>query len=74
LIFISTSCVILIAQWREVSYIAGATKKAVIQDAKEDVLMEFEEVLRRSIKQVDEGLVKTFKTKEEFSDHIRDLE
>ena len=53
---------------------AGATEKAIIQDAKETALKEFEAGVRRSIKHADEGLVKTFKTKEEFLDHLNTLE
>jgi len=49
---------------------AGATRDAVIEDANEAALMEFEAGLRRSIKQADEGLVNTFKTKEEFLNHF----
>lgn len=48
---------------------AGASKKAVIQNANEAALKEFEEGVRRSIKQADAGFVKTFKTKEEFLDN-----
>jgi hypothetical protein len=53
---------------------AGAIKKAALQDADEAALQEFEAGLRRSIKQADAGMVKTFKTKEEFLDHLRNLE
>lgn len=53
---------------------AGATEKAVIQDANEAALLEFEAGLARSIKQYKAGLVKTFKTKEEFLNHLRNLE
>ncbi len=53
---------------------AGAKERTVIQDANETALKEFEEGVRRSIKQADAGLVKTFKTKEEFLDHLRNLE
>lgn len=53
---------------------AGATEEAVIQDANEAALKEFEEGLARSIKQYKAGLVKTFKTKEEFLNHLKNLE
>jgi len=53
---------------------AGATEKAVIQDANEVALQEFEAGLARSIKQYKAGLVKTFKTKEEFINHLKNLE
>lgn len=53
---------------------AGVSEKAVvIQDANEAALREFEEGVRRSIKQADEGLVKTSKTKEEFLNHLKTL-
>jgi len=53
---------------------AGAKERIIVQDANETALKEFEEGVRRSIKQADSGLVKTFKTKEEFLDHLRNLE
>ncbi len=53
---------------------AGATDKAVIQDANEAALREFKEGVKRSIMQAEAGLVKTFKTKEEFLDHLKNLE
>lgn len=53
---------------------AGATDKAVIQDANEAALKDFKEGVIRSIRQEDAGLVKTFKTKEEFLDHLKNLE
>ena len=53
---------------------AGATRDAVIEDANEAALREFEAGLRRSIKQADAGLVNTFKTKEEFLNHLRNLD
>lgn len=53
---------------------AGAAKRGVIQDANEAALKEFEAGVRRSIKQADAGLVKTFKTKEEFLEHLKNLE
>ena len=52
---------------------AEASKKAVIQ-ADEAALQEFEAGLARSIAQYKAGLVKTFKTKEEFLDHLKNLE
>lgn len=53
---------------------AGASEKAAIQDANEAALKEFEKGVRRSIMQADAGLVKTFKTKEEFLNHLKNLE
>lgn len=53
---------------------AGAKEKAVIQDPNEAALNEFEEGVRRSIRQADAGLAKTFKTKEEFINHLKNLE
>jgi len=53
---------------------AGITEKAVSQDANEAALQEFEAGLARSIKQYKAGLVKTFKTKEEFLNHLKNLE
>ena len=53
---------------------SGATEEAVIKDANEAALQEFEESLARSIKQYKTGLVKTFKTKEEFFNHLENLE
>jgi len=49
---------------------AGATEKAIIQDANEAALKEFKEGTKRSVRQADAGLVKAFKTKEEFLDHL----
>ena len=46
----------------------------VIQDANEAALQEFEAGLSRSISQYKAGLVKTFKTKEDFLDHLKNLE
>jgi hypothetical protein len=46
----------------------------VIQDANEAALQEFEAGLARSISQYKAGLVKTFKTKEDFLDHLKNLE
>ena len=45
---------------------AGATEKAVIQDANEAALQEFEAGLARSIKQYKAGEVEAFDDKEEF--------
>jgi hypothetical protein len=45
---------------------AGATENAVIQDANKAALTEFKEGVKKSIRQADAGLVKTFKTKEEL--------
>ena len=53
---------------------AGAAKRGVIQDANEAALKEFEAGIRRSIKQYKAGQVKSFKTKEEFLDHLKNLE
>ncbi len=53
---------------------AGAEDQAIIQDANEAALQEFEAGVRRSIKQADAGLVKTFKTKEAFLNHLKNLE
>jgi hypothetical protein len=52
---------------------SGATEEDVIKDANEAALQEFEESLARSIKQYKTGLVKTFKTKEEFFTILRTL-
>ena len=53
---------------------AGASENVAIQDAKEAALKEFEAGVLRSIKQDDAGLVKTFKTKEEFLNHLKNLD
>jgi hypothetical protein len=53
---------------------AGATKEAVIEDANEAALRKFEEDLARSISQYKNGQVKSFKTKEEFLNHLKNLE
>lgn len=53
---------------------AKASKKAIIQHANEATLQEFEAGLARSIDQYKAGLVETFKTKEEFLDHLKNLE
>ena len=45
---------------------AGATEKAVIEDANEAALRRFEEGLARSIKQYKAGDVESFDDKEEF--------
>lgn len=50
---------------------AGAENQAITPDANETALQEFEAGVRRSIKQADAGLVKTFKTKEEFLNHLK---
>lgn len=52
---------------------AGASENVAIQDANEAALKEFKAGVRRSIKQDDAGLVKTFKTKEEFLNHLKNL-
>ena len=52
---------------------AEASEEVVIQDANEVALREFEEGLKRSIKQCNSGDVKSFKTKEEFLDHLKKL-
>ncbi len=59
---------------REVHIMAGAEDQAVTQDTNEAALQEFEAGLARSISQYKAGLVKTFKTKEEFLDHLKNLE
>jgi len=53
---------------------AGASENVAIQDANEAALKEFEAGVRRSIKQANAGLVKTFKTKEEFLNHLKNLD
>ncbi|MCX6676828.1 MAG: hypothetical protein NTU95_02640 [Methanothrix sp.] len=53
---------------------AGAKEKTVALNANEAALKEFEEGVRRSIRQADAGLVRSFKTKEEFLNHLKDLE
>ena len=52
---------------------AGTEEKAAMSDSKEATLRDFEESIRRSIRQADAGLVKTFKTAEEFLDYLNDL-
>jgi len=53
---------------------AGAEEKIVVVDANEAALKDYEEGVRRSIKQADAGLVQSFKTKEEFLNHLKNLE
>ena len=53
---------------------AGAEDQAITQDSNEAALQDFEAGLRRSIKQADTGLLKTFKSKEEFLNHLKNLE
>ena len=53
---------------------AGAEEDVLAMDANEAALKEFEAGLRRSIKQADAGLVRTFKSKEEFLDYLKSLE
>ncbi len=58
---------------------AGAKEKTVAVDANEAALKNYEEGVRRSIKQADaglvqSGLVQSFKTKEEFLNHLKNLE
>ena len=53
---------------------AGASKEVVVQYANEAALREFEEGLARSIKQYKAGEVKSFKTKEDFLNHLKNLE
>jgi hypothetical protein len=53
---------------------AAVKEKVITQDANEAALKEFEAGLARSISQYKAGLVKSFKTKEEFLDHLKSLE
>jgi hypothetical protein len=53
---------------------AGAKEEAIIKDAHEAFLQEFEAGVRRSIKNADAGIVESFKTKEEFQNHLKNLE
>lgn len=53
---------------------AGVEDDVVSVDANEAALKEFEAGVRRSIKQADAGLVRTFKSKEEFLNHLKNLE
>ena len=53
---------------------AGAKEKIVAVDANENALKEFEEGVRRSIRQADAGLVKSYRTKKEFLSHLKNLE
>jgi hypothetical protein len=64
---------ILKANQRRIPTMAGVSEKAAIQDANEAALRKFEEGVRRSIRQADKGLVKTFKTKGEFLNHLKNL-
>jgi hypothetical protein len=48
--------------------------KVVAVDANEVALREFEAGVRRSIKQANDGIVKTFQTKEDFLNHLKNLE
>lgn len=66
-------CIILIVHQGRIPIMAGATKEAVMEDANEAALKEFEAGVRRSIKQANAGLVSTFKTKEEFLNHLKNL-
>jgi hypothetical protein len=52
---------------------AVASEEVVVQDASEVALREFEEGIKRSIRQCNLGEVKSFKTKEEFLIHLRKL-
>jgi len=52
---------------------AEAKEKAVATDANEAALQKFEAGLARSIKQYKAGLVATFKDKEAFLAHLRQL-
>jgi len=53
---------------------AGAKERAVILDANESALQEFEAGLERSIKQYKAGMVTSFKTKEKFLKHLESFE
>ena len=53
---------------------AGAENHVTPQDSNEIALQEFEAGVKRSLKQADAGLVKTFKTKEEFLNRLKNLE
>jgi hypothetical protein len=53
---------------------AGAENRVTPQDSNEIALQEFEAGVKRSLKQADAGLVKAFKTKEEFLNHLKNLE
>jgi hypothetical protein len=48
--------------------------EVVAVDANEVALCEFESGVRRSIKQANAGIVKTFQTKEDFLNHLNNLE
>ncbi len=53
---------------------AGDEEKAVAVDTNEAALQVFEAGVRRGLKQADAGIDKTFKTKKEFLDHLKNLE
>ena len=53
---------------------AVTEEKAAMPDSKDAALRDFEDSIRRSIRQADSGLVKTFKTAEEFLNYLNDLE
>ena len=53
---------------------SGAKEEAIIKDADDGSLQEFEAGVRRSIKHADAGIVESFKTKEEFLNHLKNLE
>lgn len=59
---------------RVASTMTGARVNIAIQDANEAALKEFEAGVRLSIRQADAGLVTTFKAKEEFLNHLKNLE
>jgi hypothetical protein len=48
--------------------------EVVAVDADEVALLEFESGVRRSIKQANADIVKTFQTKEGFLNHLKNLE
>lgn len=61
--------------WNMPSNLVGRGRRSHgCADANKAALREFEAGLRRSIKQADTGSVKSFKTKEEFRDHLKNLE
>lgn len=53
---------------------AGAENRATAHDVNKAALQELDAGVKRSIKQADAGLIKTFKTKEEFLNHLRNIE
>jgi hypothetical protein len=53
---------------------AGAEDQAITRNSNEAALQDFGAGIRRSIKQADTGLLKTFETKEEFLNHLKNLE